>query len=101
MGSGRSALGGRQCKRKSWSQEQVKKLKAGQGKEVLKALKGLRIKEFGAAQVRQEAVKYLSARLEQMRYGDYEGAGLPIGSGAIESSCKQIVTSRCKQAGMR
>lgn len=88
-------------KGKSWSQEQVKKLKAGQAKEVLKAVKGLRIREFGGAKVRQEAVNYLSARLEQMRYGEYKEAGLPIGSGAIESSCKQIVTSRCKQAGMR
>lgn len=89
------------AKGKTWAREQVKKLKAGQASEVLRAIKGLRIGEFAAAKVRQEAVKYLSARLEQMRYGEYEQAGLPIGSGAIESSCKQIVTARCKQAGMR
>jgi len=88
-------------KGKNWAQKQVKKLKMGEAKEVIKSLKGLRIKEFGAEKVRQEAVKYLSARVEQMRYGEYEESGLPIGSGAIESSCKQIVTSRCKQAGMR
>lgn len=86
---------------KEWAQEQVRKLKAGQGGEVITALKRLRLGEFAAAKVRQEAVNYLSARLEQMRYGEYQQAGLPIGSGAIESSCKQIVTARCKQAGMR
>ncbi|MFL6214567.1 MAG: hypothetical protein ACJ74J_11835, partial [Blastocatellia bacterium] len=36
-----------------------------------------------------------------MRYGEYQAAGLPIGSGAVESTCKQMVTARCKQAGMR
>ena len=86
---------------KSWAQEQARKLKAGEAGEVITALKRLRIVEIGAAKVRQEAVQYLTARREQMRYGEYEEAGLPIGSGAIESSCKQIVTARCKQAGMR
>jgi len=51
--------------------------------------------------VRDEAVRYLGARREQMSYAAYERQGLPIGSGAVESTCKQIVTARLKQAGMR
>jgi hypothetical protein len=36
-----------------------------------------------------------------MAYDEYKSEGLPIGSGAIEGSCKHLVTARCKQAGMR
>lgn len=50
---------------------------------------------------RATTINYLSNRLEQMQYGEYTKQGLPIGSGAVESSCKQLVTARCKQAGMR
>ena len=46
-------------------------------------------------------MSYLSNRVEQMKYGEYTKQGLPIGSGAVESSCKQVVRARCKQAGMR
>src|SRR5947199_8475592 len=51
--------------------------------------------------LREEAVRYLGVRCEQMCYSAYERQGLPIGSGAVESTCKQIVTARLKQAGMR
>ena len=36
-----------------------------------------------------------------MPYAQLEAKGYPIGSGSIESACKQIVTKRHKQAGMR
>ena len=48
-----------------------------------------------------DRLNYLRERQAQMRYGEYQEASLPIGSGAIESTCKQMVTARCKQAGMR
>lgn len=35
-----------------------------------------------------------------MHYADYRARGLQIGSGTMESGCKQIVTARLKQAGM-
>ena len=34
-----------------------------------------------------------------MRSAEYRARGLPIGSGAIESGCKQVITARLKQAG--
>jgi len=36
-----------------------------------------------------------------MRYKWLESHGYPIGSGHVESACKQIVCKRHKQAGMR
>ncbi|MBI4568117.1 MAG: hypothetical protein HY719_06935 [Planctomycetes bacterium] len=36
-----------------------------------------------------------------MRYDQYERAGLPIGSGSIESRCRHLVGTRFKRAGAR
>ena len=79
----------------------VNQLKNGEVKAVIGSIKRLRIKAGEGQAVRSAAVSYLSNRVEQMKYGQYRKQGLPIGSGAIESSCKQLVTARCKQAGMR
>ena len=35
-----------------------------------------------------------------MDYASYRARGLQIGSGSVESACKQLVTARLKQAGM-
>ena len=35
-----------------------------------------------------------------MDYAAYRARGLQIGSGSVESACKQLVTARLKQAGM-
>ncbi len=34
-----------------------------------------------------------------MHYDLYRKLGLPVGSGVVESACKQIVSSRFKRAG--
>jgi hypothetical protein len=77
------------------------KLRAGQSQQVLTAMRRLKIVASEKRAVRDEAVRYLQRRREQMRYDAYERQGLPIGSGAVESTCKQVVTARLKQAGMR
>ncbi len=43
---------------------------------------------------------YLRKRREQMDYPHYLALGLPIGSGAVESSHKVVVEARLKGAGM-
>jgi len=85
----------------AWARRQATKLKRGQVKQVMVSLKRLQLKTVEKRAVREEAVRYLGARREQMSYAAYEEQGLPIGSGAVESACKQIVTARMKQAGMR
>jgi hypothetical protein len=37
----------------------------------------------------------------QLAYDEYRAADLPMGSGAIEGTCKHLVAARCNQAGMR
>ncbi len=36
-----------------------------------------------------------------MRYDDYLAEGLPIGSGVVESACKNLVIQRMECSGMR
>ena len=84
-----------------WAERKLSQLKAGQVGEVIASMRKLQVKTEAGKTITATAIKYLKGRVEQMRYGEYRAAGLPIGSGAVESSCKQVVTARCKQAGMR
>ena len=47
----------------------------------------------------QEAVTYFANNIECMRYDQFRSADYLIGSGTIESACKQIVTQRPKIPG--
>ena len=47
------------------------------------------------------ALHYLQQRQAMIDYPHFRLRGLPIGSGSVESSHKQVVQSRMKQAGMR
>ena len=44
---------------------------------------------------------YMAPRLEQMRYPEFKAMGLDIGSGPMESGCKNVIGSRLKGPGMR
>ena len=44
---------------------------------------------------------YFALHRERMRYPQYEAMGLPIGSGAIEGTCKNLVKGRMDGVGMR
>lgn len=47
----------------------------------------------------RKAVVYFTNNRHRMRYPQYRAKGYQIGSGTIESGCKQIVTQRLKVAG--
>ena len=47
----------------------------------------------------KQAVTYFSHNIERMRYAQFRAAGYLIGSGVIESGCKQIVSRRLKLPG--
>lgn len=46
------------------------------------------------------AISYYTTHQNRMDYAAYRARGLHIGSGSVESACKQLVTARLKQAGM-
>lgn len=47
----------------------------------------------------QQAANYFTNNMERMRYDKFRAAGYLIGSGTIESGCKQIVSQRLKLPG--
>ena len=47
----------------------------------------------------RKAAHYFYTHAERMRYDRFRAAGYMIGSGVVESGCKQIVTQRLKLPG--
>jgi uncharacterized protein UPF0236 len=82
--------------RSEWAKAQLDLLWEGKVKEVLVELETWREK----AEAVEAAVSYYSEHQTRMQYASYRARGLQIGSGTIESACKQVVTARLKQAGM-
>ncbi len=81
---------------KHWAKRRLTELWAGQ---VPKVLAALRRHQHGGTAV-EAALTYYTHHQHRMAYAEYRARGLPIGSGTMESGCKQIITARLKQAGM-
>ena len=47
-----------------------------------------------------DAIKYFEDNKERMHYDRYRKLKLPIGSGTVESACKNVIGGRLKSGGM-
>ncbi|MDP2948118.1 MAG: hypothetical protein Q8P22_01095 [Chloroflexota bacterium] len=92
-----------------WLKGQRHELRHGDSEMVLADLRRLRdeLAFEGGVGLGAEALKvvvdnleYLEKRREQIHYAEFEQAGYPIGSGAVESGNKLVVEARLKGAGM-
>ena len=81
--------------RTAWLETTTQYLWDGQVEEVIAACELLAPTCAKAAQ----NVTYFTNNMERMRYDRFRSAGYMIGSGTIESACKQIVTQRLKLPG--
>ncbi len=81
--------------RNPWLEAVTQSLWDGQVEDVITACEGLAHSCLKA----QQAVTYFTNNIERMRYDKFRAAGYMIGSGTIESACKQIVTQRLKLPG--
>jgi hypothetical protein len=78
-----------------WIEETTQTLWDGQVEDVIAACEMLAQNCLQASQ----AVTYFTNNMERMRYDRFRAAGYMIGSGTIESGCKQIVSQRLKLPG--
>jgi hypothetical protein len=84
-----------QTERTAWLEQVTQALWEGQVEDVICACNVLAPCCINALQ----AVTYFTNNMERMRYNRFRAPGYMIGSGTIESACKQIVTLRLKLPG--
>jgi hypothetical protein len=81
--------------RSDWLEPVTQALWDGQVEAVMRACQTLASTCLKA----QQAVTYFSNNMDRMRYDRFRAAGYMIGSGTIESACKQLVTHRLDLPG--
>jgi len=81
--------------RQAWLEPVTTHLWDGQVEAVMRACQAL----ARGCEEAQHAVTYFTNNAHRMRYAQFRAAGYLIGSGTVESGCKQIVTQRLKRPG--
>jgi len=98
-------LGGDKAKRKQWLQHARWLLRqpGGHGKMLrsIGKMRELHGYQKSAVDEAEKAERYLRRYGRFMAYAEMKSRGYPIGSGVVESACKQIVSERMKLSGMR
>jgi len=85
----------------TWAGEQTKALLEKGADPVLKALAEAKAQTHEAAEVLRVERGYFRTNATRMDYPTFRALGLPIGSGAVESSAKHLVQQRMKRPGAR
>jgi hypothetical protein len=89
------------AKGERWAARECRRLR-GQGPgPVLRALRAARPADPERAGALRRERGYFAAHAARMDYPALAAAGLPIGSGPVESAAKHLVQQRMKRAGMR
>ena len=84
---------------RAWVEPRLAKLKEEGSCQVITELEQLQARLEGAAQERvPKEVNCLQSHRERMDYGAAKKKGEPLGSGAMESTCRQY-QARCKRTG--
>lgn len=86
-------------KRKDWLQKTKDWLWQGKIKKVIEECR--KYVTSLAADAAHAAISYFSNNQHRMKYAQYRKKGYAIGSGTVESACKQIATARLKISGAR
>jgi len=95
-----AALGDGSAAAQAWLEQARQLLWQGQIETLLRRCAEMRSYR-GAAESVDKALSYYGHNQERMHYAELRRRGYQIGSGIVESACKQIGTFRLKRAGAR
>ncbi len=89
-----------------WVQRKETQLKAGRVGYMIGGLKqmltkGKRIRGQGKQDRLKQIIGYFERNRHRMQYDEYLALGYPIGTGAVEGTCKNLVKERMEGSGMR
>jgi hypothetical protein len=97
----KAACGEGTAKAEAWAQARIDQLWAGEWTPFEAAFQEVQWSNPAAIQILEGEKQFFHNHRERMDYSRYRARGLPIGSGSVESACKNIVGARCTQSGMR
>lgn len=98
----RQVFGEENPKGRAWLEARNRQLKEQGGAWVYGSLKlWMRRLPRRKRRAAQAVLNYMKPRLNKMRYPEFQALGLDIGSGPIESACKNVIARRLKGPGMR
>jgi len=86
--------------RLSWLEQIKASLWEGEVQVVIQTLQNL-TKDHSQCEILQSTITYYENNQAQMDYARFRQQGYFIGSGTVESACKQIVSFRLKRPGAR
>ena len=95
-----AAFGTDSCSGKDWLEGVRTLLWEGHIDQVIAACKAFQ-KHTRAGEAACRAITYYTHNAKRMDYARFRAAGYQIGSGTIESGCKQIANQRLKRSGAR
>jgi hypothetical protein len=86
---GRTVVGAAESRLAPWVEKRLHQLRHGREKKVLSELAGLSQKRGAAGEVLAREQNYFASHASPMNYQAIARRGWPIGSGAVESACRQ------------
>jgi len=89
---------------KAFVYKQLKKILEGKVGRVIGGIKQIKTKQEikgNKAETIEKVIKYLTNHKSLMKYDQYLSKGYPVGTGVVESACKQVVKQRMEGSGMR
>jgi len=98
---GNAVFGAGSARAAGWVQPLKDRLYEQGAAPVLAALHALTPDTDAAAEAVRVAIGYVTTHAARLDYPRFVARQLPIGSGAVESTCKILIAARAKGAGMR
>lgn len=90
---GRALGPGDEAKTREWVEQRLHQVRHGREQKVLKELAALKAPRGASGQIVQKQQNYFAGQAVRMNYKQIADRGWPIGSGAVESACRQ---SQCR-----